>query len=159
MLPFLAMATFSPLGGYISDRLTKRYGKRAGRCGIGVVSMALAAGFIVVAMQAQDARVASIGLAGGAGALYLSTSCFWSVTADIGGRSAGSVSGVMNMGNQIGGTLTASLTPVLANAFGWPSSFLVAAALCIIGSLAWLLVDPQRVLSRKAFKGAIETPQ
>jgi ACS family glucarate transporter-like MFS transporter len=146
MLPFLAMATFSPLGGYISDRLTKRYGKRVGRCGISVVAMAVAAGFIVFAMQAQDARVASIVLAGGAGALYLSTSCFWSVTADIAGRSAGSVSGVMNMGNQIGGTVTASLTPVLANVFGWPSSFLVAAALCVVGSLAWLLVDPHRVL-------------
>jgi ACS family glucarate transporter-like MFS transporter len=159
MLPFLAMATFSPLGGYISDRLTKRYGKRAGRCGLSVVSMAVAAGFIVFAMQAQDARVASIVLAGGAGALYLSTSCFWSVTADIAGRSAGSVSGVMNMGNQIGGTVTASLTPVLANAFGWPSSFLVAAALCVVGSLAWLLVDPHRVLSRKALKDVIETTQ
>ena len=157
MLPFLAMATFSPLGGYISDRLTRRYGKRAGRCGISVVCMAVAAGFIVFAMQAQDARVASIVLAGGAGALYLSTSSFWSVTADIGGRSAGSVSGVMNMGNQIGGTVTASLTPVLANVFGWPSSFLVAAALCVVGSLAWLLVDPQRVLFRKALKDVIET--
>jgi ACS family glucarate transporter-like MFS transporter len=150
MLPFLAMATFSPLGGYISDRLTKRYGRRVGRCGVSMVSMALAAGFIVFAMRAQDARVASIVLAGGAGALYLSTSCFWSVTADIAGRSAGSVSGVMNMGNQIGGTVTASLTPVLASVFGWPSSFLVAAALCVVGSLAWLLVDPHRVLSGEA---------
>jgi len=159
MLPFLAMATFSPLGGYISDRLTKRYGKRIGRCGISVVSMAAAAGFIGFGMLAQDARVASIVLAGGAGALYLSTSSFWSVTADIGGRSAGSVSGVMNTGNQIGGTVTASLTPVLANAFGWPSSFLVAAALCVVGSLAWLLVDPRRVLSRKALKDVLETTQ
>ena len=152
MLPFLAMATFSPLGGYISDRLTKRYGRRVGRCGIPVVTMAVAAGFIVLAMQAQDARIVSIVLAGGAGALYLSTSCFWSVTADIGARSAGSVSGVMNMGNQIGGTVTASLTPVLAHHFGWPSSFLTAAALCLLGSMAWLLVDPNRVLSQSALK-------
>jgi ACS family glucarate transporter-like MFS transporter len=108
-------------------------------------------------MQARDARVASIVLAGGAGALYLSTSCFWSVTADIAGRSAGSVSGVMNMGNQIGGTVTASLTPVLASAFGWPSSFLVAASLCTVGSLAWLLVDPYRALSRKASMEVAET--
>jgi len=34
MLPFIAMATCSPLGGWISDRLTKRYGKRIGRCGV-----------------------------------------------------------------------------------------------------------------------------
>ena len=152
MLPFLAMATFSPLGGYISDRLTKRYGRRVGRCGIPVVTMAVAAGFIVLAMQAQDARVVSVVLAGGAGALYLSTSCFWSVTADIGARSAGSVSGVMNMGNQIGGTVTASLIPVLAHHFGWPSSFLTAATLCLLGSMAWLLVDPNRVLSQSALK-------
>ncbi len=146
MLPFLAMATFSPLGGYLANRLTERYGKRVGRCGISVASMALAAGIIVFAMQARDARVASIVLAGGAGALYLSTSCFWSVTADIAGRSAGAVSGVMNMGCQIGGTVTASLTPVLAQTFGWSSSFLVAAALCLFGSLAWLFVDPGRAL-------------
>jgi len=147
MLPFLAMATFSPLGGYVSDRLTRRFGKRPGRCFTSVVSMAVASGFIVLAMRAADARLASIVLAGGAGALYLSTSCFWSVTADIAGSSAGAVSGVMNTGNQLGGALTASMTPVLAQLFGWPSSFLVAAGLCLLGAVAWLLVDPQKQLS------------
>ena len=150
MLPFLAMATFAPLGGYASDRLTGRFGKRVGRCGVSAVAMFVAAGFIVLAMQARDARLASIVLAGGAGALYISTSCFWSMTADIAGTSAGSVSGVMNMGNQIGGTVTASLTPVLAASFGWPASFLAAAILCLLGSLAWLMVDPRRVLVRPA---------
>ncbi len=157
MLPFLAMATCSPLGGYVSDRLTRRHGKRVGRCGLSVVFMAVAAGFIVFAMRADDARVASIVLAGGAGALYFSQSCFWSVTADIGGHSAGSVSGVMNMGSQIGGAVTASLTPVLANVFGWSSPFVVAAALCLVGSLAWLLVDPNRVLSGSPLKKVEQT--
>lgn len=144
MLPFAAMAVCSPLGGIISDRVTKRYGKRAGRCGIGVVGLALSGVFIVLGTQAQDARLASVVLAGGAGALYLSQSSFWSVTADIAGRSAGSVSGIMNMGNQIGGAITASLTPLLAKYFGWPASFLVAAGLCAVGALAWLAVNPNR---------------
>jgi ACS family glucarate transporter-like MFS transporter len=157
MLPFLAMATFSPLGGYISDRVTELCGKRAGRCGISALSMAVASGFIVLAMQAQDARLASIVLAGGAGALYLSTGCFWSITADIGGPSAGSVSGVMNTGNQIGGAVTASLTPVLASVFGWPSSFLAAALLCGIGAVAWLLVDPYQLLSQEELKDSVQT--
>ncbi|HEX7698849.1 MAG TPA: MFS transporter [Candidatus Acidoferrum sp.] len=38
-LPFLAMAACSPLGGAISDKLTKLYGKRAGRCGIAVFGL------------------------------------------------------------------------------------------------------------------------
>jgi ACS family glucarate transporter-like MFS transporter len=152
MLPFLAMATCSPLGGWISDRLTHRYGKRIGRCGIAVAGIALAAIFIALGTQVQSAQLASIVLAGGAGALYLSQSSFWSVTADVAGASAGSASGVMNMGGQIGAAVTASLTPYIANHFSWTASFLVAAALCACGSLAWLAVDPNAELARKTVK-------
>jgi MFS transporter, ACS family, glucarate transporter len=147
MLPFLAMAVCSPAGGWIGDRILERHGKRAGRCGIAVAGLALAAVFLVLGIEARDARLASIVLAGGAGALYLSQSSFWAVTADLAGGGAGTVSGVMNMCNQIGGAVTASLTPVLANHFGWPASFLVAAALCAVGSLSWLAVNPSRELA------------
>ncbi|MCW5983183.1 MAG: MFS transporter [Bryobacteraceae bacterium] len=148
MLPFLAMATCSPLGGWISDRLTKQYGRRIGRCGIAVVGIALAGVFIALATQVESARLASLVLAGGAGALYLSQSSFWAVTADIAGPSAGSVSGLMNMGGQIGGAVTASLTPWIAQQFGWTASFLTAAALCILGSVTWLVVNPDAQLAR-----------
>jgi MFS transporter, ACS family, glucarate transporter len=146
MLPFIAMAVCSPLGGWISDKMTKRYGKRAGRGGIAILGLGLTAVFLFLGMQATDVRLASIVLAGGAGALYLSQSSFWSVTADLAGRSAGTVSGLMNMCNQVGGVLTASLTPIIANHFGWNWSFLVAASLCVVGALSWLFVDPTRVL-------------
>jgi ACS family glucarate transporter-like MFS transporter len=86
-------------------------------------------------------------LAGGAGSLYLAQSSYWSVTAGIAGRSAGSVSGVMNMGGQFGGVVTASLTPLVAAHYGWTTSFLLAAGLAFCGSLAWLLVDPERQLT------------
>ncbi len=94
-LPFLAMAACSPLGGAISDKLTKLYGKRAGRCGIAVFGLLLTAVFLAFGSQVQSARLASVVLAGGAGALYLSQSSFWSVTADIASGSSGSVSGFM----------------------------------------------------------------
>jgi ACS family glucarate transporter-like MFS transporter len=108
--------------------------------------MILAAIFVALGTHVADARLASIVLAGGAGALYLSQSAFWSVSSDIGGRSAGAVSGVMNMGGQLGGATTASLTPFVAKHFGWEMSFWVAAGLCFLGALAWLLVDPDRQL-------------
>ena len=91
--------------------------------------------------------MACLVLAGGAGSLYLGQSSYWSVTAGIAGRSAGSVSGVMNMGGQFGGVVTASLTPLVAAHYGWTTSFLVAAVLALCGSLAWLLVDPERQLA------------
>ncbi len=146
-LPFLGMAAGSPLGGWISDRVAKQHGNRAGRCGVACGSLAIAAIFVAVGTYAKDARIASVILAGGAGALYLSQSAYWSVTSDIAGQSAGSVSGVMNMGNQFGGAATASLTPLIAKHFDWGTSFLVAAALCAAGSLTWLGVDPQQELT------------
>src|SRR5262249_5591293 len=140
MLPFLAMAAGSTIGGWISDLVTRNMGHRAGRCGVACSSMFLCTIFVAAGAYAQDARLASIILAGGAGALYLSQSSFWSVTSQIGGSSAGSVSGVMNMGGQIGGMVTASLTPWIAKYFGWNASFFVAAGLCSVGALLWLMV-------------------
>ena len=146
MLPFLAMLVCCLLGGAINDRITKWRGARVGRCGVAVLGIAGAGVFLALGSQVESARLASVVLAGGAGALYLSQSSFWSVTADIAGGSSGSVSGVMNTGNQIGAALTASLTPWIGDRFGWTASFLTASALCLIGALCWLMVDPAKTL-------------
>ena len=90
MLPFLAMLVCCLLGGAINDRLSKRLGRRVGRCGVAVFAIAAAGVFIALGSQVQSARLASVVLAGGAGSLYLSQSSFWSVTVDIAGASSGS---------------------------------------------------------------------
>ena len=146
MLPFLAMLAACLLGGALNDRLTRWKGARAGRCGVAVFGIALAGVFIALGSQVRSARLASVVLAGGAGALYLSQSSFWSLTADIAGPSSGSVSGFMNTGNQIGAAITASLTPWIAAQFGWTASFLVAAVLCFVGAASWLVVNPENSL-------------
>src|SRR5215469_5054129 len=157
MLPFLGMLVCCLLGGVANDRLTRRYGPRVGRCAVAVVAIALAGVFLVFGARVESARLASVVLAGGAGALYLSQSSFWSVTADMAGASSGSVSGLMNMGNQIGAALTASLTPWIAMHFGWNASFLVAAALCVLGAASWLVVDPTKSLSATCAETEAET--
>jgi ACS family glucarate transporter-like MFS transporter len=147
MLPFLAMLVCCLLGGTINDRLTKWRGPRLGRCGLAAFAMGVAGIFIAFGSQVHSAQLASVVLAGGAGALYLSQSSFWSLTADIAGGSAGSVSGFMNMGGQIGGAVTGSLTPWIAARYGWTASFLVAAVLCLLGAVSWLAVDPLNTLT------------
>ena len=59
-LPFIAMAICSPAGGVLSDFITRRYGKRWGRCGVSVVVMGLAAVFVASGIgrrQSQGWRV------------------------------------------------------------------------------------------------------
>jgi len=142
MLPFLGMAIGSPLGGWVSDALVERRGKRVGRCYLAAVSLGVAALFTVSGTLAARAQVASLVLAGGVGALYFSQSTFWSATADIGGAAAGAASGFMNMGAQTGSAVTALTTPLIAARFGWAASFGAAAALAAAGAAAWLLVRP-----------------
>lgn len=141
-LPFIAMALASWSGGLLSDKLVAVAGQRVARCGVAGLSMLTASIFVFVATQVDDARLAAVVLAGGAGALYFAQSAFWAMSADIGGASAGLLSGIMNMGCQIGGVVTAALTPVLASSFGWTASFAITAGVAMVGAAAWAFIDP-----------------
>lgn len=143
MLPFLSMTVFCLVGGALSDRLTRKYGLRVGRCVLAAGALFLTAAFLLIGSQAHSPSLAGIILAGGAGTLYLSQSSFFSVSVDIAGRSSGVFSSIVNMGGQIGGAVTASLTPWIAQHFGWTSSFGAAAVLALIGGLCWFMVHPE----------------
>jgi ACS family glucarate transporter-like MFS transporter len=147
MLPFLSMTVGCLGGGALSDRLTRVYGLRVGRCGLAAVAFLFTAVFLVLGSRVQSPQLAGVILAGGAGALYVSQSSFWSVSADIAGRSSGVFSSMVNMGAQIGGAVTASLTPWVAQRFGWTTSFAIAAALAVLGAGLWMTVHPERPLS------------
>jgi ACS family glucarate transporter-like MFS transporter len=150
MFPFIAMTLGCLFGGAASDWLARHYSIRAGRCYLAAFSLGCTAILLVVGSRAHNAQVASVVLACGAGALYLSQSSFWSVAADFSGEFAGVVSGTMNMGGQLGGAVTASLTPLIAAHFGWEASFLTATILAALGALAWLVIDPHARLAQIA---------
>jgi ACS family glucarate transporter-like MFS transporter len=147
MLPFIGMTAGCLLGGIASDSVARRFNLRVGRCIIPAISMAITAVLLVLGSRAERAETASLVLAAGATILYVGQSCFWAVTADFAGEYTGVASGIMNMGAQIGGACTASLTPLIAAHFGWEMSFFVAAFLALLGALAWLFVDPRRTLA------------
>jgi len=146
MLPFISITVFCFLGGILSDRLTRRYGLRIGRCAIASIASVLTAVFLVLGSQVHSPQLAGFILAGGAGALYLSQSSYWSVSNDIAGHSSGVFSSMVNMGGQIGGAITASLTPWIAQRFGWTTSFGTAAALAIVAAICWTVVHPEHSL-------------
>jgi MFS transporter, ACS family, glucarate transporter len=148
MLPFGAMTLCCLTGGLLNDVIAKRYGLRAGRCGLAIVSLILTAVFLASGSRVASPVLATVVLAGGAGAIYLSQSSFWAVVADGAGTHTGVVSGVMNMGCQIGGALTASLTPWIAGHYGWNSAFFAAAVLAVLGAAAWVVVEPSTLLEQ-----------
>jgi MFS transporter, ACS family, glucarate transporter len=150
MAPFVAMTLGCLAGGVINDWVSRRYGLYWGRSGLAMVSFVLTGIFLLLGSRVHSAPLAVLILALGGGAIYLSQSSFWSVTADIAGPHTGVVSGFMNMGCQIGGAVTASLTPWIAAKFGWIAAFGTGATIVLIGTLAWAVVDPRRLLETEA---------
>ena len=144
--PFLASAVAAPIGGWLSDHLSQRFGKRIGRCGIGFGGPLCAAGLIFAGATVTDPYLAILCLSLGEGALFLSVAAYWATTIDLARTHAGTVSGFMNMGGNLGGTISPTLTPLLAQRFGWDSALYVAAALALLGAFFWLGVHPERAI-------------
>jgi len=140
--PFIAMTIFCPLGGWLTDQLSKRLGVNKGRSFIGGAGMALAALFIIIGAVIEAPFWAIAFLSLGAGWLYFTIGAFWSIPVDLSKTHAGTLSGLMNTGANLGGTLSPTLTPWLANQFGWSVSLGVAAAMALIGALAWVKIRP-----------------
>lgn len=147
MFPFIAMTVGCLLGGVVSDWIVARFGLRMGRCLLPGIALLLTAVLLLLGSRAREAETAALILALGAGVLYLAQSSFWAVSADVAGEYTSIVGGMMNMGGQIGGACTASLTPLIAAHFGWETSFVTAASLAVVGGLAWILIDPNRQLA------------
>ena len=91
--------------------------------------------------------IASLSL--GAGWLYFSVGAYWSSTSDLSKTHAGSLSGLMNMGANIGGAISPTVTPWIAEQWGWPLSLGTAALVAILGGLLWLRIDPEKGLAQE----------
>jgi ACS family glucarate transporter-like MFS transporter len=89
-----------------------------------------------------DIRFAIVWLSLGAGAIYFALSAHWATTIDISKEHAGTVSGIMNWGGNMGGMISPILTPLLAARFGWTPALQLAALIISAGAFLWLLVDP-----------------
>jgi len=146
-LPFLAILITCPIGGWVTDRLSQIYGVRRGRRWVGVAGMVLAATSIGIGAIVNSPYAAIASLSLGAGWLYFSVGAYWSSTSDLSKAHAGSLSGLMNTGANIGGALSPTLTPWLADHWGWPVSLSVAALVALTGGLMWFKIDPDKGLA------------
>ena len=148
--PFLAMLVFCPLGGWITDQLAGRHGVTTGRVLAGMAGMGFAGLAIAIGGYADSPWIAVASLSLGAGWLYFAVGAYWASTTDLSKTYAGTLSGIMNTGANLGGALSPTVTPWLADQWGWPVSLLVAALIAVAGALMWLMIDPGKGLEAGA---------
>ena len=146
----LTGALGSFLGGRLTDFLVKTRGLRIGRR-VGAVTLPLAAVILVAAAYVDNPILASVLLALTLGIADLNVSSCWSMCHDVGGDSAGTVSGAMNTFGNIGGAISPL---VVGYAVLWWSSwtvpFLFTAFVYVLGGCLTLLIDPTKKLGPRA---------
>ncbi|MBL8169905.1 MAG: MFS transporter [Acidobacteria bacterium] len=147
-LPLLMSVLADLLGGITTDRLTKRYGLRIGRCGVGGVSLLLASILLIAGTATEHAYlgVALISIALAFSNFLLGAS--WGTCVDIAGGHAGVVSACMNSAGQIGGFLSPIVTALFVEKYGsWSAPLYMCGLLYFLGALCWWLVDPRRPIT------------
>jgi MFS family permease len=134
----------------MTDRLTRAFGLRVGRCGIGGVSIVVAGIFLILGAANKHHLLAAllIAVAGSADSFLLGAA--WGVCLDIAGPHAGLVTGAMNTAGQIGAFLSPIILPYFLKqgAEDWAMPLYIAGALYLAGAGCWLFVDPSRPIYR-----------
>jgi sugar phosphate permease len=145
-LPWLASAAGFWLGGLSTDWLVRRTGSlKIARCGVGAVGLITSAMALVAVVLTEDRLVAACLIAVAAFCQMMTGGAAWAVCLDVGRRHAGVVTGCMNMVGNIGGTIAPVVVGYAVERLGsWDIPFYVTAGVLTIGTVMWMLVDPQR---------------
>ena len=138
------MAFGMPLGGWVSDRLQKRYGYRWGRAVVPIASLLLSAVFLGIGVLAKtpNAIVAWFSLA--LGVMGASEGPFWSTAVELGRKRGGTAAAIMNTGGNGGGMLAPVVTPWVSSQLGWPVGIAIGGVVCVVGAICWLGITPSR---------------
>lgn len=144
-LPWILSIVSIPLGGLISDRLAAgRYGIVWGRRIVPLSGMAFSGILISIGAHTGNAVVAAICLAFATALILCVEGPFWAMMMRLAGNKSGTAGGIMNMGSNIGGLISPTLTPVIASRIGWENALHVAAILAIAGALLWLGIKTEK---------------
>jgi sugar phosphate permease len=143
-LPLLVSIPGDLLGGWLTDRLSNRYGLRVGRCGLGGVAYIVVGLSLIAAGMVPSPVMAALLIALGTGVTMFTLGAAWGTAIEIGGNHVGVVGGTMNsIGN-----LVAMLNPlIVAYSVQWFSNWdvplYVMGVLFLIGAGCWALIDPR----------------
>ena len=145
--PFV-LATFStPAAGALSDKLTRRLGTRRGRQLVPMIALSAAAVLAFAGVRVAGAQWAVALLSVGAALGWMCEGPTWAAIVEIAAPVAGTAGGFLNTGGNIGGALSALLTPWIAKELSWSVAFGAASLIALVGSALWIGFNPSQALS------------
>ena len=139
---FLTMGIMMPLGGWISDRLTRSYGAKIGRRVVPMVGLSLGALLLFAGTIVSGTAAAVLSLSLATGFASWCEGPFWASAIGVAGKQVGAACGILNTGANVGGFLAPILTPYIASRAGWSWGLYSGSVMAIAGVIACYFVDP-----------------
>jgi MFS family permease len=144
-LPLILSVFADIFGGLTTDRLTRRFGVRFGRCSVGAGAYLLAALAMLGGAAVSEPRTAAVLIAVAAAASMFTLAPSWAACIDIGGQRSGVLSAAMNTSGQVGGVLSPIVLAYVVDIFSnWAIPLYVMAGLYLMAAISWLLIRPDR---------------
>jgi MFS family permease len=144
-VPFLMGVIGNIAGGYLSDRLSEKYGLKIGRRVLGVGGLAISAllmflgGFIPGKIQVFILMSLCFGI------MDLMLPSAWAICLDVGKKYAGAISGAMNTAGNLGGFVCATVFGYLVEAtdsYNFP--LYIIAGMLLISAFLFLRINPEK---------------
>jgi len=139
---FLAQAAGMFLGGWLSDRLQRRYGYRLGRAIVPVGGMLGSAVFLILGLLPSEPAWIVFWFSLAMIAVGSCEGPFWATAIELGGRRGGTSAGICNTGGNAGGLLSPVVTPLISDLCGWSWGISLGSLVCVIGAALWWWIDP-----------------
>ena len=141
--PFLLGAGTNLLGGWLGDVLVKRHGLRTGRRTVGTAGLALGGVFLLAAAATSSNRWAIVFLTLAYCGMVSMLASAWAICLDVGRQWAGSLTGAMNTGGQVGSLMSTVAYGYMVSYFGSYHTPLIPLAIALmIGAWFFYRIDP-----------------
>ena len=156
--PYLVAAVVGPTGGWLLDRLSRRYTPKIGRRAVAMGGLLLAALCVGLGATAEDPYLAIAALSLSVGFLNAVENPFWITATHLGADHAGAAGGVLNFMGNMGGVVSIWAVPRMVTAWGWTPTLATWAGVAVVSALLWLSFSPVRP-SLESAAGASESPR
>jgi MFS family permease len=144
-VPFVMSMIGNITGGYLTDRLTRRYGLKTGRKALGSASLAVSAVCMFLAAFIPGKMAVFLFLSLCFGIFDLMLPSAWALCIDLGKQHAGTLSGAMNTAGNIGGFCCGILFGELVQQSGnYNLPLYLIAVMLIISALLFAFINPEK---------------
>ena len=139
-LPFLMGAIGATFGGYLCDRLQKRFGVIWGHRIPIIIGLIPSAGFLLFGSITEHPYLAVLSLSLCYGFIELTEGPFWSTIGFISDKPQ-AAGGILNTGGNLGGVLATPLIPIMVAQYDWVIALNSGGVFAILGVLFFMQVN------------------